>query len=136
MITEIEQAFSGFFDTGACNTAFVDHNLDMCEAAYKLACDAQESRTRLSLPLIESVLLYEALVKDRGPDRPPEEEVTVDDGSALTSQSFYHGRWVLNGTSLSYYSNIMQAGSQIHVFSTRAADERALASGSGSRPSD
>lgn len=34
VITEIEQAFCGFFEAGECDVAYKDHNLDACEAAY------------------------------------------------------------------------------------------------------
>jgi hypothetical protein len=34
VITEIEQAFCGFFESNECDTAYKDHNLDPCEAAY------------------------------------------------------------------------------------------------------
>ena len=40
VIKEIEQAFCGFFESNECDLAFKDHNLDVCEAAYQLACDA------------------------------------------------------------------------------------------------
>jgi hypothetical protein len=42
--------------------AYKDHNLDVCEAAYQLACDAEENRYKLTLPLSKSVLLCESLV--------------------------------------------------------------------------
>ena len=62
VITEIEQAFCGFFESNECDMAYKDHNLDACEAAYQLACDAEENRYKLTLPLSKSVLLCESLV--------------------------------------------------------------------------
>ena len=58
----MEQAFCGFFDASECDMALKDHNLDACEAAYQLACDAEENRYKLTLPLSRSVLLCESLV--------------------------------------------------------------------------
>ena len=40
--------------------AYKDHNMDVCEAAYQLACDAVENRYKLTLPLDRSVLLCES----------------------------------------------------------------------------
>lgn len=62
VISEIEQAFCGFFESGECDMAYKDHNLDACEAAYQLACDAEENRYKMTLPLSKSVLLCEALI--------------------------------------------------------------------------
>ena len=84
MVTEMQQAFSGFFDVSECDVAFKDHNLDICEAAYKLACDAQENKYKITMPLAESVLLYESMINE-----PPEGkkvegfDIQVKEGSLL-----------------------------------------------------
>jgi hypothetical protein len=122
MIQEMQEAFSGFFEPDMCDAAFNDNNLDICEAAYKLACDAQENRFKLSMPLTQSVLLCESLViSDRN-----EHEIVVSDDALLQPTSLYAGKWILNGDSLAYHSNLMQSQSVVHVFSTNPVEEKPL----------
>ena len=95
--------------------AFKDHNMDVCEAAYQLACDAVENRYKLTLPLGRSVLLCESQVTQETTSKKGsnECEVQVRKDSILAPSSLYQGKWILNGDHLSYHQNIMQEGSLI-----------------------
>jgi len=128
VITEIEQAFCGFFEAGACDMAYKDHNLDACEAAYQLACDAEENRYKLTLPLSKSVLLCESLVtqESAASKKGCEGEVQVAEDSILTPACLTSGKWVINGESVAYHQNVMQANTMIHVFSTNDQDEKPM----------
>ena len=77
----------------------MDNNSDICEAAFKLASDAQENRFKMSLPLAESVLICESLVLS---DRKDQELVVAED-SMLQPNSLYSGKWILNGDNLAYH---------------------------------
>jgi hypothetical protein len=118
----MQEAFSGFFDPDLCDAAFNDNNLDICEAAYKLACDAQENRFKMSMPLTQSVLLCESLVLS---DK-KEHEIIVADDSLLQPTSLYTGKWILNGDCLAYHYNLMQPNSLVHVFSTNPVEEKPM----------
>lgn len=98
-----------------CDMAFKDHNMDVCEAAYQLACDAVENRYKLTLPLGRSVLLCESQVTQETTSKKGsnECEVQVRKDSILAPSSLYQGKWILNGDHLSYHQNIMQEGSLI-----------------------
>lgn len=91
IIAEIEQAFCGFFDASECDMAYKDHNMDVCEAAYQLACDAVENRYKLTLPLDRSVLLCESHVTHETSSKKGsnECEVQVRKDSILAPSSLY-----------------------------------------------
>ena len=129
VVEEIERAFSGFFAPGACDMAYKDHNLDACEAAYQLACDAEENRYKLTLPLSKSVLLCEALVTQESAagKKGCEGDVQVAEGSILTPACLTSGKWAINGPTIAYHQNVMQAGSLLQVFSTSGQDEAPMA---------
>ena len=120
VIAEIEQAFCGFFESSECDMAYKDHNLDACEAAYQLACDAEENRYKLTLPLEKSVLLCESLITHEasGKKGSSDFDVQVAEDSILAPTSLYQGKWILNGDNLAYHQNIMQEGTVIQIFST------------------
>jgi hypothetical protein len=134
VVTEIERAFGGFFDTTECDLAYRDHNLDPCEAAYQLACDAEENRYKLTLPLTKSVLLCESLIisepsggkKGGGGGGGGNEDVQVAEDSLLSPNCLFSGKWVINGDNISYYSNVMSQNTPIHVFSTNDEDEKPM----------
>jgi hypothetical protein len=128
VIAEIEQAFCGFFEAGECDMAFQDHNLDACEAAYQLACDAEENRYKLTLPLSKSVLLCESLVAQDAAagKKGGEGEVLVVEGSLLTPACLTSGKWVVNGATVAYHQDVMRTNTAVHVFSTSDQDERPL----------
>jgi hypothetical protein len=109
--------------------AYKDHNMDVCEAAYQLACDAVENRYKLTLPLDRSVLLCESHVTHETSSKKGsnECEVQVRKDSILAPSSLYQGKWILNGDYLSYHQNIMQEGTLIQVFSTSSKDEEPIA---------
>jgi hypothetical protein len=123
----MQQAFSGFFDVNECDVAFKDHNLDICEAAYKLACDAQENRFKVQMPLAESVLLCESLINE-----PPEGKKMVDfdiqvqEGSLLNPDCLHQGKWIINGETLAFHYNLMEQGCNVYLFSTNVYDENHL----------
>lgn len=58
--------------------AYKDHNRDACEAAYQLACDAEENRYKLTLPLVKSVLLCESLITNESANSKKGNEGLVD----------------------------------------------------------
>jgi hypothetical protein len=58
--------------------AYKDHNRDPCEAAYQLACDAEENRYKLTLPLVKSVLLCESLITNESANSKKGNEGLVD----------------------------------------------------------
>jgi hypothetical protein len=127
VIAEIEAAFCGFFEPGECDMAYKDHSLDVCEAAYQLACDAEENRFKQTLPLSKSVLLCESLVaSESAAKKGGEGEVTVAEGSVLSPQCLIQGRWVINGQTLSYHSNCMSTNAMVHVFTTNENEERPI----------
>ena len=125
VITEIEQAFCGFFESSECDMAYKDHNLDPCEAAYQLACDAEENRYKLTLPLSKSVLLCESMITQESASgkKGNEGEVQVAEDSILTPNCLYSGKWIINGENVSYHANVMQDNTMVHVFSTDDQDE-------------
>jgi hypothetical protein len=108
--------------------AYKDHNLDVCEAAYQLACDAEENRYKLTLPLSKSVLLCESLVTQESASgkKGAEAEVQVAEDSILSPASLTAGKWVINGETVAYHQNVMQANTTIHAFSTEDRDERPM----------
>ena len=108
--------------------AYKDHNLDVCEAAYQLACDAEENRYKLTLPLSKSVLLCESLVTQEAANskKGGDGDVQVAEDSILTPNCLFSGKWVINGENVTYHQNIMQTNSLIHVFSTNDQDEKPM----------
>lgn len=62
VVSEIERAFYGFFESSEIDVAYKDNNFDACEAVYQLVCDAEENRYKLKLPLGKSVLLCESMM--------------------------------------------------------------------------
>lgn len=108
--------------------AFKDHNFDACEAAYQLACDAEENRYKLTLPLTKSVLLCESLVVQEAAvsKKSGEGDVQVGEDAILTPACLSSGKWVISGDSVTYHQNIMQAGTMIHVFSTDDRDSKPM----------
>lgn len=128
VITEIQQAFCGFFESDECDVAYKDHNLDAVEAAYQLACDAEEDRYKLTLPLSRSLLLCESLiVQDSAAGKKGNEgDVQVAEDSVLTPSCIHSGKWIMNGDNISYHQNVMQENTMIHVFSTNAGDEKPM----------
>ena len=127
-ITEMEQAFCGFFDASECDMALKDHNLDACEAAYQLACDAEENRYKLTLPLCRSVLLCESLVTSEpvNAKKGNEGDLQVAEDSILTPACLQSGKWVINGDNITYHQNVMQENTMLHVFSTNDLDEKPM----------
>ena len=98
--------------------AFKDSNFDICEAAFQLACDAQDNRFKASLPIKKSTLLCESLVTSEVPGKSGAEgKYSVSEDSILNLGCFTRGKWSINGNSVTYYPNFMHAETPIQVFS-------------------
>lgn len=93
-----------------------------------MACDAEENRYKLTLPLSRSVLLCESLItQDSASGKKGNEgDVQVAEDSVLTPSCLHSGKWIINGENITYHQNIMQENTMIHVFSTNDEDEKPM----------
>ena len=81
----------------------------------------------MKLSLCKSVLLCESKIKidaDAQNETVIGGKITVSDDSVLTPNCLYSGKWAINGEHVSYYENIMQDNTNIHVFSINSKDEQ------------